>query len=291
MDETACRTLLCFDLSNAAGFHAQLTGILAGLAFTSIVLILQSSTLSGRGAEAGLLSFFSALSTLLIAAFLYGTAAGEELIAGRLAIMVFLAGTASAVAVLELFYGLTWLVRAGGFPNATEMMARMSALVIPLTTFVYLAITALNQVSITTGREVVGSAAFVFLSLLSLLLVLVLLLVQLLWASAKLRRLALWCASRLGPEPWLSLVSVGIGFTAGVCGGVILQLEPTIAAPDWLVGAIMTMWFGFDCVVVLLVRAIDTEATPQTTSRARTRALRSRHRLPPETLTPRRERL
>jgi hypothetical protein len=49
-------------------FHAQLTGILAGLAFTSIVLILQSSTLSGRGAEAGLLSFFSALSTLLIAA-------------------------------------------------------------------------------------------------------------------------------------------------------------------------------------------------------------------------------
>ena len=42
-----------------------------------------------------------------------------------------------------------------------------------------------------------------------------------------------------------------------------MQLEPTIAAPDWLVGAIMTMWFGFDCVVVLLVRAIDTEATPR----------------------------
>jgi hypothetical protein len=25
----------------------------------------------------------------------------------------------------------------------------------------------------------------------------------------------------------------------------------------------MTMWFGFDCVVVLLVRAIDTEARPR----------------------------
>jgi hypothetical protein len=263
MDETACRTLLCFDLSNAAGFHAQLTGILAGLAFTSIVLILQSSTLSGRGAEAGLLSFSSALITLLIAAFLYGTAAGEERLAGRLAIMVFLAGAASAVAVLELFYGLTWLVRAGGFPNATEMMARMSALVIPLITFVYLAISALNHVSITTGRDVVGSSVFVFLSVLSLLFILILLLVQLLWTSAKLRRLALWCASRLGPEPWLSLVSVGIGLAAGVCGGITLQLEPTIAAPDWLVGAIMTMWFGFDCVVVLLVRAIDTEARPR----------------------------
>jgi hypothetical protein len=177
--------------------------------------------------------------------------------------MVFLAGTASAVAVLELFYGLTWLVRAGGFPNATELMARMSALVIPLITFVYLAITALNQASITTGREVVGSSVFVFLSLLSLLLVLVLLLVQLLWTSAKLRRLALWCASRLGPEPWLSLVSVAIGLAAGIGGGIILQLEPTIAAPDWLLGAIMTMWFGFDCLVVLLVRAIDTEAPPR----------------------------
>ena len=262
MDETACRTLLCFDLSNAAGFHAQLTGILAGLAFTSIVLILQSSTLSGRGAEAGLLSFSSALISLLIAAFLYGTAAGEERLAGRLAILVFLAGTASAVAVLELFYGLTWLVRAGGFPNATEMMARMSALVIPLITFVYLAITALNHISITTGRDAVGSSVFVFMSLLTLLLVLVLLLVQLLWAAEKLGRLALWCASRLGPEPWLSLVSVGVALAAGIGGGIILQLEPTIAAPDWLVGAIMTMWFGFDCVVVLLVRAIDTEATP-----------------------------
>jgi hypothetical protein len=263
MDETACRTLLCFDLSNAAGFHAQLTGILAGLAFTSIVLILQSSTLSGRGAEAGLLSFSSALITLLIAAFLYGTAAGEERLAGRLAIMVFLAGATSAIAVVELFYGLTWLVRAGGFPNATEMIARMSALVVPLITFVYLTITALNHISITTGQDVVGSPVFLFLSLLSLLLLLVLLLVQLLWASATLRRLAMWCASRLGPEPWLSLVSVGTGLAAGVCGGVILQLEPTIAAPDWLVGAIMTMWFGFDCVVVLLVRAIDTEATPR----------------------------
>jgi len=87
--------------------------------------------------------------------------------------MVFLAGTASAVAVLELFYGLTWLVRARGFPNATELMARMSALVIPLITFIYLVITALNQASITTGREVIGSPLFVFLSLLSLLLVLI----------------------------------------------------------------------------------------------------------------------
>jgi hypothetical protein len=61
----------------------------------------------------------------------------------------------------------------------------------------------------------------------------------------------------------LSLISVGVGLAAGLCGGVILQLAPTITAPDWLVGAIMTMWFGFDCLVVLLVRAIDTEATPR----------------------------
>jgi hypothetical protein len=61
----------------------------------------------------------------------------------------------------------------------------------------------------------------------------------------------------------LSLVSVGLGLAAGVCGGIILQLEPTIAAPGWLVGAIMTIWFGFDCVVVLLVRAIDTEPRPR----------------------------
>jgi hypothetical protein len=158
------------------------------LAFTSIVLILQSSTLTGRGAEAGLLSFFAALVTLLIAAFLYGTAAGEERINRRLTIMVFLAGIASAVAVLELFYGLTWLIGAGGFPNATGMTARISAVVMPLITFVYLVITALNHIRVTRDEAVVGSPVFVFLvslSLsLSLLLVLVLLLAQFTWRSA-----------------------------------------------------------------------------------------------------------
>ena len=37
----------------------------------------------------------------------------------------------------------------------------------------------------------------------------------------------------------------GVGLAAGICGGITLQLEPTIAAPDWLVGAIMTMWFQY----------------------------------------------
>jgi hypothetical protein len=273
MDEAACKTLLCFDMTSSAGFHAQLTGILAGLAFTAIVLILQSTSLSGRGAEAGLLSFFSALITLLIAAFLYGTAAGEERIAGRAAIMVFLAGITSTVAVLELFYGLTWLVRAGGFPNATEMTARITALVIPLITFVYLAVTALNEVSITTGREVVGTPIFVFLLLVSLLLVLVLVVGQLRWGSPRLRQLAMRSASRLGPEPWLSLVSIGVGLAAAVAGGIILQLEPDIAAPHWLIGTVMTLWFGFECMIVLLVRAIDIEGVGKPTRKVEQRPM------------------
>jgi hypothetical protein len=260
MDEGTCRTLLCFDLSAAAGFHAQLTGILAGFAFTSIVLILQNHKGSGRGTEAGLLSFLSALITLLIAAFLYGIAAGEELTAGRVTLLVFLAGTASAIAVFELFYGLTWLVRAGGFPNAAEMTARISALVVPLITFLYLTISALNHVSVTEGRHMIGSFVTVFLSLLSLLLFLVLLLVQLAWASPELRRLAVGCTSRLGPEPWRSLVSVGGGLAAAVGGGIILQFAPTIAAPNWLVCAMMSLWFVIECVVVLLVRAIDIDS-------------------------------
>lgn len=265
MDEAGCKTLLCFDMSTSAGFHAQLTGILAGLAFASIVLILQSTTLSGRGAEVGLLAFFSALITLLIATFLYGTAAGEERIAGRVAIMVLLASITLAVAVHELFYGLTWLVRAGGFPNATEMAARITALVIPLLASVYLVITALNEVSVTTTREVVGSPIFLFLVLLSLLLALVLLLVQISWNSPELRRLAMWSASRLGPEPWLSLISVGVGLAAGACGAIILQHDPNIAAPHWLLCVVMAIWFGFECAIVLLVRAIDMEAASMRT--------------------------
>jgi hypothetical protein len=39
-------------------------------------------------------------------------------------------------------------------------------------------------------------------------------------------------------------------------GGILLQLAPTIAAPTWLVCAVMSLWFGIECVVVLLIRAI-----------------------------------
>jgi hypothetical protein len=46
--------------------------------------------------------------------------------------------------------------------------------------------------------------------------------------SPKLRRLAVRPASRLGPEPWLSLVSVAVGLAAGATGGVIPQLAPNI---------------------------------------------------------------
>lgn len=265
MDEAACKTLLCFDMRTSAGFHAQLAGILAGLAFASIVLILQSASSSGRGAEAGLLSFFAALITLIMAAFLYGTAAGDERIAGRAAILVFLAGVTSAVAVLELLYGLTWLVRAAGYPNATEMTARISALVGPLITFLYLAITALNEVSVTSGREVVGSPVFIVLLLLSLLLVVMLVAVQFAWGSPQLRQLAIRSASRLGPEPWLSLASVGLGLAAAVAGGITLQLEPDIVAPQWLTCVVMTLWLGYECVIVLLVRAIDMEVASKHT--------------------------
>jgi hypothetical protein len=178
---------------------------------------------------------------------------------------VFLAGVTSAVAVLELLYGLTWLVRAGGFPNATEMTARITALVAPLITFVYLAVTALNEASVTTGRKVVGSPVFVFLLLLSFLLVLILVAVQLFWGSSELRQLAIRSASRLGPEPWLSLISIGIGLAAAVTGGIILQLNPDIAAPHWLIYIVMPLWFGFECVIVLLVRAIDMEVASKHT--------------------------
>jgi len=79
-------------------------------------------------------------------------------------------------------------------------------------------------------------------------------------------------ASRLGPEPWLSLVSVGVGLAAAVSGGVILQLAPNIAAPEWLICVLMTMWLGFECGIVLLVRAIDLEAGSKRLARPDSRA-------------------
>jgi hypothetical protein len=255
-------------MRSSAGFHAQLTGILAGLAFASIVLILERRPSVARGTEAGILSFFSTLIVLLIAAFLYGTVAGEEVVAGRAALLVFLAGFATAIAVLNLLYGLAWLVRAGGFLNAAEMVARITALIAPLLTFCYLAITALNEITITAGQDGPGSGVFVFFSVESMLLGFVLVLIQIRWRSAALRRLSTWLTARLGPEPWLSFISVGGGLISAVCGAIVLRLDPDVASPGWLLCAVLTVWLAFSLVVVLLVHAIDLDGAARRKSSA-----------------------
>jgi hypothetical protein len=76
----------------------------------------------------------------------------------------------------------------------------------------------------------VGTPVFVFLLVLALLLALVLL-VQIYWNSPELRRLAMWSASRLGPEPWLSRSRSVPVWLQGLLARSSCSFEPNIAAP------------------------------------------------------------
>jgi len=72
MSTASCRSELCFDVTKAAGLHAQFAGVLAGVAFTAIVLILEIRPEKTEAELAGvaLTSFVGALVDLVVASFL-----------------------------------------------------------------------------------------------------------------------------------------------------------------------------------------------------------------------------
>jgi hypothetical protein len=113
-----CSSVLCFNVRETAGLHAQLMAVLAGFAFAVLSSLLMSSRhtlekdrfgIRRYDFDASVVSLAASFLTLIVASFLYATAAGDEKVAGRVATMTFLAGMSATFAVVTLFFGLTRL--------------------------------------------------------------------------------------------------------------------------------------------------------------------------------------
>ncbi|GIG93363.1 hypothetical protein [Plantactinospora endophytica] len=140
-----CPRLL--DLAEISALYAQLTGVLAGFAFTALVVLLTPTQVderrSRRSRDNGLLlALFAAFVALVIASLRYSISAGETATEslGRAATLELINGLPFGLAAMMLFQGITLLFESGNAQSSAVWVARGLAVVVaPTLTLYYIA--------------------------------------------------------------------------------------------------------------------------------------------------------
>jgi hypothetical protein len=142
---TDCPGLL--NLASIAVSYAQLTGVLAGFAFTALVFVLTQaqqdevgSTRAGRGRV--LLAFFSAFVALVFASLMYSVLAGDTATEahGRAAALELVDGVPFGLSAIMLFQGVTLLIQQRGMEPVVVWTGRVLTVVVaPTLTAYYIA--------------------------------------------------------------------------------------------------------------------------------------------------------
>ncbi|AGL17606.1 hypothetical protein L083_4096 [Actinoplanes sp. N902-109] len=122
------------DLASVAENYGQLTGVLAGFAFTALVLLLTPAQGGRRtaGGDTGVpLSLFVAFIALILATLLYSVLAGENMdgARARAATAELVDGLVFGLAVVTLLQGVTLLLREADIDPAAVSVARFVTVV------------------------------------------------------------------------------------------------------------------------------------------------------------------
>ncbi|MEU5725023.1 hypothetical protein ABZ783_24800 [Micromonospora sp. NPDC047738] len=161
MSSAECPALI--DIAVISGFYSQMSGVLAGFAFTAMVFLLTparsylpSRPMRGGGGE--LLALFAAFVALVITTLLYSVLAGET--AGqarpRAATAAIIDGVVFGLAVIMLFQGVTVLMQRTVVDRAVLAAARFVTVVAVPTLAFYYIVTGASDITSARAR-VVGS--------------------------------------------------------------------------------------------------------------------------------------
>nr|WP_221382030.1 hypothetical protein [Actinoplanes polyasparticus] len=142
------------DLAAIAENYAQLTGVLTGLAFTALVLILTLATsrehTTNNTDNGAPLCLFIAFFALLLATLLYSVMTGEDMrqARGRAATVELINGLVLGLAVIALLQGVFLLMRDADMDPAAVMLARIvTVVVVPTVAMYFVAVGASDTVS------------------------------------------------------------------------------------------------------------------------------------------------
>jgi hypothetical protein len=122
-------------------------------------------------------------------------------------------------------------------------------------TYLYLTISALDEIAISNDRAVVGSTPFVVISAMAGLMVAAAIALQVAWNS----NTAVKLTSRLGrdqsPARRLAIITIVGTLSIVMAFGVLLQLEPTSSAPTWVIYFILAVALCFELAVAGMAHA------------------------------------
>jgi hypothetical protein len=134
-----------FNIAVTSGYYAQMTGLLAGFAFTAMVVLLTPVQVGerasgGKAKDNGvLLALFTAFVCLVITTLTYSVLAGETAARGRAATEELTDGLPFGLAVIMLFHGVTLLMHSGNIDHSAVLIGRViTTVVAPSLTLYYL---------------------------------------------------------------------------------------------------------------------------------------------------------
>ncbi|GIE89743.1 hypothetical protein [Actinoplanes regularis] len=155
-----------FDLAVIAENYGQMTGVLAGFAFTALVLLMTPTQAAERAARSSgdgraTLALFSSFIALVLATLIYSVLAGDtdEQARPRAATLEVIDGLVFGLAVISLLQGLYLIMRSANIDASTVKIARFMAVVIfPSMVIYFVAQGASDTVAL---RAVAGGGACV----------------------------------------------------------------------------------------------------------------------------------
>jgi hypothetical protein len=129
-----------WSFGKAATSHAALAGVLAGVAFTALVLFMQRTdpdATTSPAYEFGLRHLIEAFFGLVISAFFFGIASGLASGIVMQTIVAIPSTVVFAISVIELTVAMVWMTRM--FANIAESTARKAALALTVMASVFVA--------------------------------------------------------------------------------------------------------------------------------------------------------
>jgi len=165
---TAYQNSLGSDVTEVAGLLSQLSGLLGAFSFTAVLLLLERFR-SDSQLEDALAALMSSFMSLLVAAFLYATVAGESGGTPRAYSLNVVAAIVFSTGLLMMVNGLTHLLTAA-WPTVFSGVVQLLVLAVPVTTLAYVDVAVLDLVGAIEGEKVSAGSLYFAMTLIPTLL-------------------------------------------------------------------------------------------------------------------------
>ncbi len=256
-----CTNILCFDVTQSATAFSAVAGVLAGFAFLAIILLLESrvrgrgeeTRQARRGLENVLITFVTAFLSAVIASFLFAQVSREQVVSTRALTLGFVSSVTLSVAVLDLIYGVVWMLKTWGLREATLVTSSISALLAPGLVFLYIGISGLDIISERESDLATDTwLSYLMLALLAVLVGLFFVVKMTEALSPVTRRLASDRAVRI-----TAYASLGIAALSAAGIGIIGEFGTDFSLSRLGVALAVFVIFFALCLYILLVQAVQ----------------------------------